>query len=209
MEPMHVLVIGASGRTGRHLVKKLVGEGHIVTAFTRTADKVDPMHGQVKIIQGDGRSLADLSRAVRGQQAVLSAFGPRSRQPHGLQTVHMRHLVQAMREQGVSRLVSLSAWGVGDSANQAPPLLKLAWGTVLRRIGDDKQQGEAAIIASSLNYTLVRPGLLTDNPPRGGVRASLTKDHLTIRISRADVAGFMVDQLTATNWHRQAPLIGY
>lgn len=121
----------------------------------------------------------------------------------------MSNVVKAMNAEGVRRFIGLSAWGAGDSAGQSSLPFKLARNTLLKYVYDDKNRGEAQIIDSDLDYTLVRPGRLTNGPAKGGVRASLVGKGLSRAIAREDVGAFMVEQLGDPTWTRKSPLIGY
>ncbi|MDB5166016.1 MAG: epimerase [Candidatus Saccharibacteria bacterium] len=206
---MNILIIGASGKTGQHLLRQLIEQGHRVTAYARTPDKVDTYGGKVQVIQGDARDAQALTKATVGQDAVMVTFGPRSPKPDDLQTVFMQNLVNAMHATGVRRLVLLSAWGATDSRPQANWLIKLLLNTMLRNVFVDKKNGEEAIMASDLDYTFVRPAILLNVASKGRVSANLTGKGLKLLVSRADVASFMIEQLSSDQWHRQAPLIGY
>jgi uncharacterized protein YbjT (DUF2867 family) len=206
---MKVVVFGSTGQTGKELVKQLVAAGHHVTAFARTPEKVDTIGGRVAVLKGDARDEASILRAVNGQDAVFHAVAQRYIKKDNLQTVFAELLTEAMKDAGVSRLIVLSAWGSGDSYVQAKPFMRLARHTVLRNVFEDKARAEEIITHSGLDYTLVRPGLLLNGPAQGNVKASLTKDHLTVPIRRADVAAFMIAQLDSTTWVGKAPLIGH
>src|SRR4051794_13468914 len=108
---MKVLVIGATGQTGRHVVSQLLARGHRVTAFARNPSAVNERREHLRVAQGDARHPESIDRAVAGQDAVLVAFGPRSLKKDDVQEVLMRNLTAAMTKHGVTRLVNLSAWG--------------------------------------------------------------------------------------------------
>jgi uncharacterized protein YbjT (DUF2867 family) len=205
---MNVLVIGATGGTGRHAVRFLLNRGHRVTAFVRNPAKVAEKSEHLIVVQGDARDHEGLEQAMRGQDAVLCAFGPRSLKKDDLQEVLMRNLVEAMTKNGVKRIVNLSAWGAGDSHATANPVFKLFRALVLRHVFTDKERGEALLLGSDLDFVNVRPGRLSNKLARGGVRASLDGRGLGHAITREDVATFMVDQLTGDEWLRKSPIIG-
>jgi len=207
---MKILVIGATGLTGTHLLKHLLEEGHEVTAFVRDPVKLSIQHAHLKTVQGEARDAASLSRAIAGQDAVMSAFGPRSLKKDDLQEVFMRNLVSAMTLNGVKRLINLSAMGAGDSYSGAPAIMR--WVILPFFLGEmfaDKNRGEVHLFSSSIDYTNVRPGRLTNGPARGGVKASLDYTGLKPIMSREDLACFMIAQLGNSQWIRKSPLIGY
>ena len=134
--------------------------------------------------------------AVAGQEAVLSALGVRSPLGEELITPSLHALVPAMQEHGVRRLIWLSALGVGQTREQAPAMLWLPFSTVLRRIGRDKAGGEEYLRSTDLDWTLVYPPALTNGPRTGSYRSGETVNVRGLpRISRADVAEFMLGQL--------------
>lgn len=206
---MKVIVFGSTGQTGRQLVEQLVRAGHAVTAFARTPGKVDTFGGKVTVFQGDATDSASVRQALKGQAAVFHALAQRISEKSDIQTIFAANLVAGMEAEGVKRLIMLSAQGSGDSAGQASLLVKFVSRVALKNFFADKGHAEAKIINSSLNYTLVRPAVLLNGKPKGGVKASLKRGHLKQRICRADVAAFMIGQLGSREWERQAPLIGY
>jgi uncharacterized protein YbjT (DUF2867 family) len=206
---MKVLVIGATGGTGQHLVSKLLARGDEVTAFVRNPAAMTQKNERLKIAQGEARDAGSLERAVAGQDAVLSAFGPRSLKKDDIQEVFMGHLLAAMKKHGVKRLVNLSAWGAGDSASQRNLFLKILVSLVFKNVFADKERGEALLVSSDLDYINVRPAQLLNAPARGGVKASLDAKGIKPKIAREDLADFMIAQLSNATWVRKSPIVGY
>jgi uncharacterized protein YbjT (DUF2867 family) len=208
---MKVLVIGATGQTGRHAVTQLLARGHEVTAFARNPSAVTQSSDSLRVIQGDARDPESIDGVMRGQDAVLVAFGPRSLKKGDVQEAFMRNLIAAMTKHGVKRVVNLSAWGSGGGA--VPPRNLIAryffLPVVLRHLLADKRKGEAYLFRSDLEYTNVCPAFLKNSPARGGVRASLDGQGLEQVMHREDLAAFMVDELTRQQWVRRCVVVGY
>lgn len=206
---MKVLVIGATGRTGRQVLAKLVAAGHEVTALARNPDDLAGITHHFHAVKGDARDALSIEHAVAGQEAVISAFGSRTLKSGDLHETLMRNLVAAMRKHGVGRLVNLSAAGVGNSLGEMPLFFHIVIALLLRNAFRDKERGEAIMFASGLAYVNVRPGRLTDGRARGGVKASLRAAGLKLEMTREDLAGFMVAQLASDDWVGKSPIIGY
>jgi uncharacterized protein YbjT (DUF2867 family) len=206
-----VLVIGASGLTGRIAVRRLLERGDDVTAFARSEAGPAEQHERLRVAVGDARDAASIERAVSGQDAVFSAFGPRSMKKDDIQEAFMKGLVHAMERSGVRRLSNLSAWGAAESYPELAWFGKLVVRAFMQDFWDDKGRGEATLFASSLEYVNVRPGRLSNAAARGSVRASLRGADLRWwpLMTREDTAAFMIEQLTSDTWVRKSPLIGY
>lgn len=192
---MKLLLLGATGGTGRQLLSQALEAGHEVTALVRSPEKLTA-GGRLIVRVGDATDPASVDAAVAGQDAVLSALGVRSPLGEELIAPSLRVVVPAMQKHGVRRLVWLSALGVGQTREQAPAMLRVPFSTVLRRIGRDKAAGEEYLRSTDLDWTLVYPPALTNGPRTGSYRSGET---ITVRglprISRADVAEFMLAQL--------------
>jgi uncharacterized protein YbjT (DUF2867 family) len=208
---MKVLVIGATGQTGRHAIRQLLVAGHEVTAFARNPSAVTERSDRLRVVQGDARDAASIDRAMHGQEAVLVAFGGRLLKKDDIQEVLMRNLIAAMTTHRVTRLVNLSAWGAGGAA--VPPANLFAryffLPVVLRHMLADKRRGEVHLFESALNYVNVCPAFLQNSPARGGVKASIVGQGLKQFMHREDLAAFMVAQLTEDTWLRKCVVIGY
>lgn len=206
---MKIVLFGATGQTGRYLVPLLVAAGYSLTVFARSPEKVDTIDGKVKIIQGDARNTEAIRAAVAGQDIVISTFGTRSLQKGDIQEIFMRNLIAAMKSTKVNRLIDLSGRGTGDSYQQSSLRFKFIRATILKNIYDDKNRGDALLVKSDINYTLIRPGRLTNGAPKGGVKASENGKELRDSISRQDVARFILTQIESQEWVKKAPVIGY
>ncbi|OBE94453.1 flavin reductase [Mycobacterium sp. 852002-10029_SCH5224772] len=205
---MKILVLGATGATGQLIVRDATASGHYVVALVRAKARADLPGAEV--IEGDVRDEGTLARALNGCDAVVSALGTgMGVREVDLLTVATRALVAAMTRAGVRRLISISALGVGDSRNHGGFVFdRLFQPLLLGPAYKDKERQEAAIRASSLDWIVVRPAMLTNGAPRGRIRA--TTDLAGVnggKIARAEVAQFVVEQLTTDTWLRRTPVI--
>ena len=178
MTPMKVLVLGATGGTGRHIVTQAHDAGHIVSAFDRKAE-------------------LSLAQAVKGQDAVISAIGRgKSFRAHGLIANAVNDILAAMKAAKVRRLIFMSALGVGASYQDSPLPARIFFRTLLRGIYADKAIGDRLIQTTDLDWTIVQPAQLTDGPLTGAYRSG---ERPTLsgmpQISRADTAQFILRQL--------------
>ncbi|HEY8334183.1 MAG TPA: SDR family oxidoreductase [Tardiphaga sp.] len=205
-----LLVLGATGGTGRLIVNQAVARGYDVTALVRSTEKATDLKG-AKLVVGDARDEVALRQALKGRTAVVSALGtPASpfRQVTLLSTA-TRALVSAMKAEHVSRLVCITGMGAGDSARHGGFVFdRLIFPLLLRRVYADKDRQETIVRGSGLDWTLVRPSVLNDKPGRNTLQAitDLSGFHGGT-IAREDVAGFVLDQLCSDAWRHRAPLI--
>ena len=205
-----ILVLGATGGTGRLIVDQGVARGDDVAVLVRSVEKAKDLKG-AKIIVGDARDEAALRQAVKGRDAVVSALGtPASPfKEVTLLSTATRALVKAMEAENVSRLVAITGIGAGDSAGHGGFLFdKLIFPLLLRKVYADKNRQEAIVRDSGLDWVLVRPSVLNNKPGRGTIKAieDLSAFHGG-SISREDVAKFVLDQVSADAWLRRSPLI--
>jgi putative NADH-flavin reductase len=207
-----ILVLGATGTTGRLIVSQALARGHEVTALVRSPDKARGLNG-AKLVVGDARDEKQLREAVSGQDAVVSALGtPASpfREVTLLSTA-TRALVNAMKAEQVSRLVCITGIGSGDSAGHGGFVFdKVIFPLLLRKVYADKNRQEGIVRNSGLDWVLVRPAVLNDKPGRDKIRTltDLSRFHGGT-ISREDVAKFVLDQLRADAWLHRSPLISW
>ena len=210
---MKLLIVGATGPTGRELVNQARAQGHEVTALVRNAAKA-AFAPSVKVVVGDVLNAASLKAAVAGQDAVVSSLGSAASGPFNEPTLlseGTQNLVTTMRTAGVARLINITGIGAGESKGHGPWFYNLLiQPLVLRGTYHDKTRQEKIVRDSGLDWTLVRPAILTNGPGKGlqRVRAvtALTGFHAgTIR--RADLAAFCLEELAGPRFLHQAPVI--
>ncbi|HEY2367159.1 MAG TPA: NAD(P)H-binding protein, partial [Polyangiaceae bacterium] len=167
-----------------------------------------------RIVTGDVLQPKTVDHAMIGQRAVLCAIGPRARTgigetPTNVVSVATRHIIEAMEHCGTKRLISLSSVGVGDSRGQGGFFREsIVIPLFMKAQFRDKERQEEAVRESSVEWVLVRPTSLVDRPARGEFRVTTNGEGVPGRIARADVAAFMVDQLTSDAYLGKAPVIG-
>jgi putative NADH-flavin reductase len=210
---MKIIVFGATGKTGRQVVQQALDAGHDVTAFVRDPARLQLDDPRLRVAAGQVTvGQAAVTAAVDGHDAVISALGS-SQTLRGMRSPMIMSqatpvIIQAMTETGVDRLVFLSSLGVGDSYAQAPPVLKLIYKLFMGPVYADKAAGERLLRDSSLNWTLVYPVLLTNGPHTGSYRSGESLELTGMpRISRADVADFMVSQLSSSAYKRALAVV--
>jgi len=209
---MNLLVFGATGGTGRQLVEQALAQGHTVTAFARTPAKLARQHAKLRVVPGDVLDPASVRQAMAGQDAVLSALGAPAGEPAPVRSAGTRHILQAMEQAGVRRFVCLTTLGMGESRAALPFLYKyLLVPLLLRRAFADSELQEACIRQSRAEWTIARPATLTNGPRTGCYRHGFpaTEPGLKIKISRADVADFMLRQLQDATYLRRAASLSY
>lgn len=196
-----IVILGATGPTGRHIVAQAVARGYDVTVLVRSPEKAAELKG-AKIVVGDARNEKVLRQAIKGRDAVVSALGtPASpfREVTLLSTA-TRALVNAMKAEQVSRLIAVTGLGAGDSKGHGGFLFdNLIYPLLLRKVYADKNRQEAIIHGSDVDWTIVRPSILNNKQEHKPIRAltDLSDVHGGT-ISRKDVATFLLDQVTSS-----------
>ncbi|MCW3463524.1 NAD(P)-dependent oxidoreductase [Chitinophaga nivalis] len=212
---MNILIIGATGGTGAQLVEQALNQGHHVSAFVRNPAKLQLRHSHLTIIQGDVMDMDSLERAMAGQDAVLSALGVPASHKEPIRAIGTLNVIRAMEKAGVKRFICQTSLGYGDSRqvlNRTPFYFKyLIVPFVLKTGFADHALQEEHIRQSRLDWVIVRPGNLTDGKHTGLYKHGFaaTDKTIKVKVSRADVADFMLKQLTTTVYLGKTPGISY
>ena len=207
---MKVIIFGATGSIGKNLLDQSLEQGHAVTAFVRDAGRLDIEHENLRIAKGDVLDQASVQQAVAGHDAVLVSIGAGR---HGtVRSEGTRNIIRAMENTGVRRLICQSTLGVGDSWNNLTALWKyLMFGFLLRPAYRDHVLQEKYVRESNLDWSIVRPAAFTDGERTGQYRHGFGSTDRTTRlkISRADVADFMLKNLLDNRYLHQTPGLSY
>lgn len=195
-------MFGATGKTGRHVWRNALERGHRVTAIGRSVDQLADGAPDVHTAKGDVFDPAAVAAAVAGHDAAIVCLGSTGLRDTTTLSTGTENVVDAMTDHDVKRLVVMSASGVGESRKQIPLTSRLLFSTMLRSILADHRRQEEIVEHSPLDWTIVRAGVLKDDPATGMTTATNT-GRIT-RINREDVAAFLVDQLDDTIYLRRA-----
>jgi len=210
---MKLVIFGSTGGTGRELLQRALEQGHTVTAFARNRAKVDIAHVNLTVAEGDVTDAAAVGDAVGGQEAVLCALGAPAFVRTTVRFDGTGQIVRAMERAGVRRLVCQSSLGIGDSRDIRLPFYvkHIIIPVLLRHAFADHEKQERVVKESGLDWTIVRPATMTTGPRTGAYRhgISAADTGLKIKISRADVADFMLEQLVDKTYLHQTPALSY
>lgn len=200
---MKLVIFGATGGIGRQLVAQGLAAGHAVTVLVRNRATFTLQHERLAIIQGDVTDLPAVEQAVVGQDAVLSALGSNQRGPVAVCSDGVQHMLVAMAQHQVRRLLVVSAYGIGDSHHHN--LYNVFLWMALKEKMVDKERMEEILRHSAVDWTLIRPSFLTKGPRTPNYHAGADLHmRLTSHIARADVADFMLHHITDAASVRQA-----
>lgn len=198
--PKRLLIIGAAGETGRQLVAQALARGYAVTALVRNSAKLKIEHSQLTVVQGDVLDYDSVEAAMHGQEAVLCALGhKRYFYPTRILSEGTKNILRAMATHGVKRLVCETSLGIGNSAGRMGLYYTFfVIPVILPFYFWDKTRQEKLIATSEVDWVIVRPGVLTNRAKRGAYRHGPNVGNFiwTVNIPRADVAHFMLDQVT-------------
>ncbi|MEO8084173.1 MAG: NAD(P)-binding oxidoreductase [Ardenticatenales bacterium] len=192
---MHIALFGATGGTGQQIAVQARAAGHSVTALVRDPSRLEPVErgaastgAAMTIVAGDVLDPGAVAQIVAGVDAVLVALGTTKRNPPDIVSSGTAVIIDAMKAAGIKRLIVVSSLGVGDSWNEVPWLFKLARATFLRTVMADKAIQEQLVRESGLEWTILRPGGLTNGPLTDRTDLGTQAPVMAGRISRADVA---------------------
>lgn len=199
---MKVVIFGASKGIGLETVRRALEAGYQVRAFARSASAIPDVHANLEKVDGDALDPQAVRAAIAPGDVVIQALGISLNPQNVIRPVTLfsdatRILVDAMKDVGATRLICVTGFGAGDSAGRGSFLYQ-AFGRqgLLKRAYDDKDIQEWIIRRSGLDWTIARPGILTDSPHTGRYQVlSDAREWRLGKISRANVADFLVRQI--------------
>jgi len=203
---MKVIIFGATGTVGVEIVKQALEKGHVVTAFVRDPEKMTKLqHANLTVFKGDVLNLSEVENAVQNHDVVVCALGDGN--VGKVRALGTRNIIDAMKKKGIKRLICQSTLGLGESYGNLNFFWKhIMFGILLKKAFQDHQLQEQHILNSHLDYTIVRPSALTDGTMTKGFKIGFDGDYkkLNLKISRADVADFMLNQLQTSGYIKNA-----
>lgn len=208
---MHIIVFGASGSVGKEVVNQALETGYTVTAFVRNPDTFPIKAGNnLNVHKGDVLSATQVENSLKNKDAAICVLG--DGKTGKIRAAGTKVIIDAMKNAGTKRLICLSTIGAGDSYQSLNFLWKyIMFGLLLKKVLPDHNLQEQFIQQSSLDYTIVRPGALTNGAKTNTYKAGPSENlkNSSLKISRADVAAFLLKQLRETDFVGRAVSISY
>ena len=199
---MKLIVFGATGSVGIQLLKQALQQGYEVTAFARHPEKLNNLPpGNLNIFKGDILNPKDAEDAMHNHDAVLCALGDGNKGK--IRATGTKNIITAMQRKGIRRLVCQTTMGLGVSKGNLNFFWKhVMFGLLLKKAFQDHQRQEQSVLESDLDFTIVRPSAFTDGEVTRNYKVGFDGNYkkLRLKISRADVADFMLQQLTSNEY---------
>jgi putative NADH-flavin reductase len=205
---MKVVIFGANGKTGMLLVEQALAKGYQVIAYIRRPGSILIENPKLKIVIGNLNEPLKMKDTISGADACISALGGGSLTKHSIEMINgIKNIISIMEITKVQRLIYLSSLGANESRYLIPqPLRFILINIFLRVTLADHNTNEDNIRKSKLLWTIIRPGSLTDGQLTGDLKhgAENAKMKGSVSISRANVASFIIQQLTDTTYQQKA-----
>lgn len=201
---MKLAIFGATGNTGVELVKQALEKGHLVTAFVRDPSRLSIQHSHLNIVTGDVFDPESVAETVQGHDAVMCALGSSDLKKTTVRSTGTANIIQAMKRHSAQRLLVVSAMGTGDSWDTLSPVNKFFYATLLKSSREDHEAQEAAVKESGLDWTIIRPSGLTDEPQTGVYEIGENILAKTSKIARSDVADLILKELEQNEFINKA-----
>lgn len=208
---MNIAIFGASGPTGILLVQQALEQEHQVTALVRNPDKLTLTHPNLKIVKGDVFSGPSFENILSGQDIVLSALGATQMGATTIYTEGGKNIIEAMRKNNVKRFICMTSAGVEEQDPSFPFIYKLMIKPMLRKIYADAIVFEKQLQSiKDIDWTIVRPTALNNKPITRNYRVSPRfSPKGGAKISRADVAHFIMEEVNQNKWIGKTPTLAY
>ncbi|MEY4538894.1 MAG: hypothetical protein RLZZ306_651 [Bacteroidota bacterium] len=208
-----IALFGASGQTGQQFLIQALQKGYSVKALVRNLNSISQNSPQLELIQGDVLSLIDVEKTVEGCDVVISLFGHVKNSPEWLQSDGTNNIIKAMKKHKISKIVSLSGGGLPYPEKDEPKFMDKVIRTIMsiavpKVLNDAIKHGEL-LRNSGLKWSIVRGPRLTNDPKVGKYRVGWVGVNASTKVSRADLADFIVTQIEDDSFAYQMPFISY
>lgn len=207
-----IIVFGSTGTIGKQLVSQALNLGYEVTAFARDKSKITQKHQYLHIFEGDVLDFESVHQAIAGHEIVFCALGSGKSRKSTVRSAGTKNIIQAMEKHGIQRFICQTTLGLGDSNSNLNFFWKyIMFGWFLKSVFLDHELQEEYIVNSQLDWTIIRPAAFTDGKKTGKYKHGFppSSKKLTLKISRADVAQFMLEQIKSLAYLHQRPGLSY
>ncbi len=206
-----IALFGGTGQTGQEFLKLAINEGFEVMALARKPERITQNSPLLKVVQGDVLNIENVKEVIADADIVISLFGHVKGSPEWLQTDGTRNIVQAMKESGIERIISLSGGGLPfpekDQPKFADKLIRTIMKIFVPKILNDAIKHHEVLKNSGLTWTIVRGPRLTNDEKVGNYRVGWVGVNASTKIPRADLAHFILNQVNDEKYTYQMPFV--
>lgn len=204
-------IFGSTGGTGLAVIQQALAQKHELTALVRTPSKLNMEHEHLKVVQGDAMNYEDVLRVIEDKDVVICCLGTRAKDKNMVRADGTQNIVRAMKAAKVQKLICQTSLGYGDTAVMMPWYMKyLIIPYLLKNAFKDHQLQERIIEQSNLDWVIARPASLTNGAKTETYKANFpTTEKIKLRISRADVAHFMLQQVESDRYLHEKVGLSY
>ena len=210
---MKIIIFGSTGTIGKHLVEQSLEKGHEVTVFSRNKDNLNQFNlPNLNKVEGDVFNPKDLQQAIKDQDAVIIVLGSGKSRKSIVRSEGTKNIIEAMKMKGVKRLICQSTLGAGESTGNLNFFWKhIMFGWFLKQVFLDHELQEKYVMNSGLDWTIVRPAAFTDGEKTAKYRHGFSANDKSVKlkIARADVADFILQQLSSSIYLFKSPGLSY
>jgi putative NADH-flavin reductase len=207
-----IALFGGSGRTGKPFLTQALAKDYAIKALVRSPEKITTQHEQLTLVKGDVLNYDDVRKTVDGTDVVVSVFGHVKGSPEWLQTNGTKNIVQAMKETGVARVISLSGGGLPfekDEPKFPDKAIRFIMKVAVPKVLNDAIEHAKVLRDSGLDWVIVRGPRLTDDPKKNDYRVGWVGVNASTKIGRADLADFILTLVEDTQYDHQMPFVSY
>ncbi|MEM9884842.1 MAG: SDR family oxidoreductase [Bacteroidota bacterium] len=204
-------IFGSTGGTGLAVIQQALAQKHELTALVRTPSKLNMEHEHLKVVQGDAMNYEDVLRVIEDKDVVICCLGTRAKDKNMVRADGTQNIVRAMKAAKVQKLICQTSLGYGDTAVMMPWYMKyLIIPYLLKNAFKDHQLQERIIEQSNLDWVIARPASLTNGAKTETYKEGFpTTEKIKLRISRADVAHFMLQQVESDRYLHEKVGLSY
>jgi putative NADH-flavin reductase len=208
-----IALFGASGQTGQQFLIQALEKGYAIKALVRNLDSIPQKSSNLELIQGDVLNLVDVEKTIEGCDVVISLFGHVKNSPEWLQSDGTNNIIKAMKKYKIDKIVSLSGGGLPFPEKDEPKFMDKIIRTIMSiavpKILNDAIKHAELLKNSGLKWMIVRGPRLTNDPKIGKYRVGWVGVNASSKVSRADLADFIVTQIDDETYINQMPFVSY
>ena len=206
-----IALFGGTGQTGKEFLKLAVQEGYSIKMLVRSLEKAQQYESHVELVQGDVLNKADVEKTVAGSEVVVSLFGHVKGSPRWLQTNGTQNIIEAMKMHSVERIISLSGGGLPFPAKDKPKLpdhlIRGIMKLFVPKVIEDAVRHAEVLEESGLKWTIVRGPRLTNDEAKGEYRVGWVGVNAGTKVTRADLANFILREVESEAFNYQMPFV--